>query len=177
MCSAGHARSTTSTNIIPTSFSSTPRESSSASSALARNGNAIPLAFRMAASNCPTPFRRSTRSSGSTRNFPTQSSLGSKRSPDFTAPRFDHLDGDSFNIPFVLGGTYIYSPEVQLVFGVGVNLQGRFPVLPGGGVRWKFSPNWVLNAVLPTPRLEYSGQPRLHALCRRGYQGQHLSDG
>jgi hypothetical protein len=28
-------------------------------------------------------------------------------------------------------------------------------VLPGGGVRWKFAPKWVLNAVLPTPRLEY----------------------
>src|SRR4030095_6177691 len=66
-----------------------------------------------------------------------------------------HLEGDSFNIPFVLGGTYIYSPEVQLVFGVGVNVQAWFPVLPGGGIRWKFSPTWVLNAVLPAPRLEY----------------------
>jgi hypothetical protein len=28
-------------------------------------------------------------------------------------------------------------------------------VLPGGGIRWKFAPQWVLNAVLPTPRLEY----------------------
>jgi Domain of unknown function (DUF6268) len=75
--------------------------------------------------------------------------------PGFYGTSFDDLDGDSFNIPFVLGGTYIYSPEVQLVFGVGVNVQGRFPALPGGGIRWKFSPNWVLNAVLPTPRLEY----------------------
>ena len=75
--------------------------------------------------------------------------------PGFYGTTFDHLDGDSFNVPFVLGGTYIYSPEVQFVFGVGVNFQSRFPVLPGGGIRWKFAPNWVLNAVLPTPRLEY----------------------
>jgi hypothetical protein len=75
--------------------------------------------------------------------------------PGFYDTSFAHLDGDSFNIPFVLGGTYIHSPEVQLVFGVGVNVQGQFPVLPGGGVRWKLSPNWVLNAVLPAPRLEY----------------------
>ncbi|MEO8440543.1 MAG: DUF6268 family outer membrane beta-barrel protein [Spartobacteria bacterium] len=75
--------------------------------------------------------------------------------PGFYGTSFDHLDGDQFNVPFVLGGTYIYSPEVQLVFGIGVNFQSRFPVLPGGGIRWKFAPSWVLNAVLPTPRLEY----------------------
>jgi hypothetical protein len=75
--------------------------------------------------------------------------------PGLYGTSFDHLDGDSFNVPFVLGGTYIYRPELQFVFGVGVNVQARYPVIPGGGVRWKFAPNWVLNAVLPTPRLEY----------------------
>ena len=62
---------------------------------------------------------------------------------------------DDFNVPFVLGGTYIYSPNVQLVFGVGVDFDRKYPVLPGGGVRWKMAPKWVLNAVLPTPRLEF----------------------
>lgn len=81
--------------------------------------------------------------------------------PGFYGTTFDHLDGDSFNVPFVLGGTYIYSPEVQLVLGVGVNFQSRFPVFPGGGIRWKFAPNWVLNAVLPTPRLEYQATRNL----------------
>jgi len=75
--------------------------------------------------------------------------------PGFYGTTFDHLDGDSFNVPFLLGGTYIYTPELQFVFGVGVNVQSRFPVIPGGGIRWKFAPQWVLNAVLPTPRLEY----------------------
>jgi opacity protein-like surface antigen len=75
--------------------------------------------------------------------------------PGFYGTTFDHLNGDSFNIPFVLGGTYIYSPELQFVLGIGVNIQGRYPVLPGGGIRWKFASQWVLNAVLPTPRLEY----------------------
>jgi len=37
--------------------------------------------------------------------------------PGFYGTTFDHLDGDSFNIPFVLGGTYIYSADLQLVFG------------------------------------------------------------
>ena len=79
----------------------------------------------------------------------------------YTATGFDQIDGDSFNVPFILGGTYIVNPDVQLVAGVGVNFQSRFPVLPGGGLRWKFAPNWTLNAVLPTPRLEYEASPNL----------------
>ncbi|MDQ3115763.1 MAG: DUF6268 family outer membrane beta-barrel protein [Verrucomicrobiota bacterium] len=81
--------------------------------------------------------------------------------PGFYGTGFDRLDGDSFNIPFILGGTYIYSPEVQFVFGVGVNFQSRFPVLPGGGIRWKFAPDWTLNATLPTPRLEFEASRNL----------------
>ncbi|MGH8094725.1 MAG: DUF6268 family outer membrane beta-barrel protein [Chthoniobacterales bacterium] len=79
--------------------------------------------------------------------------------PGFYGTTFDNLDGDSFNVPFVLGGTYIYTPELQFVVGVGVNLQSSYPVLPGGGLRWKFARQWVLDAVLPTPRLEFQLNP------------------
>lgn len=75
--------------------------------------------------------------------------------PGFYGTSFEHFDGDAFNVPFVLGGTYIYSPELQFVLGLGVNVQSRYPVLPGGGIRWKVAPQWVVNAVLPAPRLEY----------------------
>lgn len=75
--------------------------------------------------------------------------------PGFYTTSFDNLQGNSFNVPFVVGGTYIYNPDVQILFGLGVNVQSQYPVLPGGGIRWKFAPNWTLNAVLPTPRLEY----------------------
>ncbi|MGI8432975.1 MAG: DUF6268 family outer membrane beta-barrel protein [Chthoniobacterales bacterium] len=75
--------------------------------------------------------------------------------PGIYGTTFDQLSGDQFNVPFLLGGTYIYSPELQFVFGVGVNLQQKYPILPGGGIRWKFAPKWVLNAVLPTPQLQY----------------------
>ena len=61
----------------------------------------------------------------------------------------------NFNMPFVIGGTYIYNPNLQIVLGVSVDIDRKYPVLPGGGIRWKFQPQWVLNAVLPTPRLEY----------------------
>jgi hypothetical protein len=67
----------------------------------------------------------------------------------------DDFQRGDLNVPFILGGTYLYSSTLQFVFGVGVDLEGEFPVLPGGGVRWKFAPQWVLNATLPTPRLEY----------------------
>jgi len=67
----------------------------------------------------------------------------------------DDLEGEDFNVPFIIGGTYLYSSTLQFVFGVGVDLEGQYPILPGGGVRWKFAPQWVLNATLPTPRLEY----------------------
>ena len=83
--------------------------------------------------------------------------------PGFYGTTFDHLEGNQFNVPFILGGTYIYSPELQFVLGVGVNIQQHYPVLPGGGIRWKFAPKWVLNAVLPTPRLEYAASDHVTA--------------
>jgi hypothetical protein len=67
----------------------------------------------------------------------------------------DTFDSEDFDIPFLLGGTYLYSSTLQFVLGVGVDYESKYPVLPGGGIRWKFAPQWVLNAVLPQPRLEY----------------------
>lgn len=66
-----------------------------------------------------------------------------------------HLDGGTFNVPVVLGGTYIYSPDLQFIFGVLVDYERNYPVVPGGGIRWHFASQWTLSAALPTPRLEY----------------------
>jgi hypothetical protein len=68
---------------------------------------------------------------------------------------FDNLSWDSFNCPFLVGGTYIYSPDLQLILGVSVDIERKYPVLPAAGVRWKIASQWLLDAVLPTPRLEY----------------------
>src|SRR5207244_13238357 len=67
----------------------------------------------------------------------------------------DDFESEDVNVPFVIGGTYIYSPNQQFVLGIGVDVERKYPVLPGGGVRWKIAPQWVLEAVLPSPRLEY----------------------
>ena len=67
----------------------------------------------------------------------------------------DNFESQDVNIPFVVGGTYIYSPNLQFVLGIGVDVDRKYPVLPGGGIRWKIARQWVLDAVLPTPRLEF----------------------
>jgi hypothetical protein len=75
--------------------------------------------------------------------------------PGFYGTDYDDFGQDTFNVPFLIGGTYIFSSNFQVVFGLGFDALRQYPVLPGGGIRWKFAPQWTLNAVVPTPRLEY----------------------
>ena len=75
--------------------------------------------------------------------------------PGFFGTDFDDFGQDTFNVPVVIGGTYIFNSGFQVVFGLGIDAFRAYPVLPGGGIRWKFAPQWTLNAVVPTPRLEY----------------------
>jgi hypothetical protein len=75
--------------------------------------------------------------------------------PGFYGTDVDDFGQDTFNVPVVIGGTYIFNSGFQVVFGLGFDALRQYPVLPGGGIRWKFAPQWTLNAVVPTPRLEY----------------------
>ena len=79
---------------------------------------------------------------------------------------------NGFNVPFVIGASYLVSPELQWVLGLEINLEGQYPVLPGAGVRWKFADRWVLNAILPTPRMEYEFSKSL-----TGYAGFDFKTG
>jgi hypothetical protein len=67
----------------------------------------------------------------------------------------NHLDFDQVNVPFIAGGTYIYSPSLQFIVGVSIDVERDYPVIPAAGFRWKISPLWVLNIVMPTPRIEF----------------------
>ncbi|HVF70709.1 MAG TPA: DUF6268 family outer membrane beta-barrel protein [Chthoniobacterales bacterium] len=86
--------------------------------------------------------------------------------PGYYGTDFDDFGRDTFNVPFLIGGTYIYSSSLQFVFGIGFDALRQTPLLPGGGVRWKFAPEWTLNAVVPKPRLEY--QPNSSLLLFAG---------
>jgi hypothetical protein len=81
--------------------------------------------------------------------------------PGFYGTDFDDFGRDTFNVPVVIGGTYIFNSGFQVVFGIGIDGLRQYPVLPGGGIRWKFAPQWTLNAVAPTPRLEYAPNSEL----------------
>jgi hypothetical protein len=67
----------------------------------------------------------------------------------------NHLGFDQVNVPFIAGGTYIYSPSLQFVLGVSIDVERDYPVIPAAGFRWKVSRLWVLNVVMPTPRIEF----------------------
>ena len=67
----------------------------------------------------------------------------------------NHLDFDQVNVPFIAGGTYIYSPSLQFILGVSIDVERDYPVIPAAGFRWKISRLWVLNVVMPTPRIEF----------------------
>jgi hypothetical protein len=75
--------------------------------------------------------------------------------PGFYGTDWDDFGRDTFNVPVIIGGTYIFNSGFQVVFGIGIDALRQYPILPGGGIRWKFAPQWTLNAVAPTPRLEY----------------------
>ena len=73
----------------------------------------------------------------------------------------DQLGFDEVNIPFVIGGTYIYNANFQFIAGVSVDIERKYPVIPAAGIRWKLARQWVLNAVLPQPRIEFEASRSL----------------
>jgi hypothetical protein len=68
---------------------------------------------------------------------------------------FVSVGGNDFDCPFQLGGTYLYSKNLQFIFGVQVDLKSDFPVIGLPGVRWQFADKWVLSLIPPKPQLQY----------------------
>lgn len=67
----------------------------------------------------------------------------------------NNLQGKNFNVPFLIGGSYIASGDLQWIAGLRVDVNSRYPVFGVVGMRWKFTDKWVIDAILPRPRLEY----------------------
>lgn len=74
--------------------------------------------------------------------------------PGFYNTNSDFRTND-INVPIVIGASYFQSPELQWIVGMSVDFWREIPVLPAVGVRWQFADDWVLNAIVPRPRLEY----------------------
>jgi len=74
---------------------------------------------------------------------------------------FEDIDSGDFDIPMILGFSYIVNKDLQWVFGLIVSPNSEYPVLPGAGVRWQFADDWTLNFILPRPRLEYQVNEQL----------------
>ncbi len=78
----------------------------------------------------------------------------------------------NFNAPFSVGGSYIAGADLQWVAGFEVDIDRQIPIFPAVGVRWALNDNWVLDAILPTPRLEYDWSKALTL-----YFGGDIDDG
>jgi len=77
-----------------------------------------------------------------------------------------------FNVPITIGGSYIASEEWQWIVGLEADFNRQIPVIPAVGARWAISDTWVLDAILPTPRLEYDWSSALTL-----YMGGDVDDG
>ena len=81
-----------------------------------------------------------------------------KVEPYYQAPINDfgvgRLPVSSFGIDIGIG-VWIRTSVKEISFGNGRSLSRPRLVEIPAGVRWKMAPQWVLDAVLPTPRLEY----------------------
>lgn len=90
-------------------------------------------------------------------------------------PGFYHggteLGANGLNVPVLFGGSYFVNADLQFVAGIELDVNRKYPVLGAIGVRWKFAPKFVLNAVLPAPRLEYSFSKSL-----TGYVGADIRE-
>jgi Domain of unknown function (DUF6268) len=65
------------------------------------------------------------------------------------------ISSDDVNYPALVGAMWKMNNEVQWFFGLSANLWSDIPILPAAGARWKFADRWTLNAVFPSPRLQY----------------------
>jgi hypothetical protein len=68
---------------------------------------------------------------------------------------FVDVTGSDFDMPVQIGGTYLYSKDLQLILGVQIDLKSEFPLIGLPGFRWQFADKWVLSAIPPKPQLQY----------------------
>jgi hypothetical protein len=68
---------------------------------------------------------------------------------------FVNISSSDFNCPVQIGGTYLWSKDFQIIFGMQVDLRSDIPIIGLPGFRWQFADHWVLSAIPPRPQLQY----------------------
>jgi len=68
---------------------------------------------------------------------------------------FVNVTGSDFDMPVQIGGTYLWSKDLQFILGMQIDLKSNYPVIALPGVRWQFADKWVLSAIPPKPQLQY----------------------
>ena len=68
---------------------------------------------------------------------------------------FVNVTGSDFDMPVQIGGTYLYSKDLQFILGVQIDLKSNYPIIGLPGIRWQFADKWVLSAIPPKPQLQY----------------------
>lgn len=85
---------------------------------------------------------------------------------------FTEITGSDFDCPVQVGGTYLYSKDLQLILGFEIDLKSNLPIIGAPGIRWQFADKWVLSAIPPRPQLQYELSSTLTL-----YAGADILDG
>ena len=68
---------------------------------------------------------------------------------------FVRITGSDIDVPVQIGGTYLWSKDFQIIFGLQIDLKSNLPIIGLPGFRWQFADKWVLDAIPPNPQLQY----------------------
>jgi hypothetical protein len=68
---------------------------------------------------------------------------------------FVDISSSDFDCPVQIGGTYLWSKDFQIIFGMQVDLRSNIPIIGIPGFRWQFADKWVIEAIPPRPQLQY----------------------
>lgn len=76
--------------------------------------------------------------------------------------RFDNFSGNDIGVGGMIRATYILSPTLAFVMGLGFEPDSDLPVLPLAGLCWRINTNLTLNLMFPRTELVYRVAPRLN---------------
>jgi hypothetical protein len=68
---------------------------------------------------------------------------------------FVNITSSDIDAPIQIGGTYLWSKNFQIIFGLQIDLKSNLPIIGLPGFRWQFADKWVLAAIPPKPQLQY----------------------